>query len=133
MSDTLSLLESLDLENVPDLAPVAPGEYELRILSAAVVDGKQPGAKNILIVAAIEGEPNALNVFHYISMPNENDSKDMVDSKRRRIKDDFRAFDLVPADIGEESSKGKTAWVILGSETYEGTERNVIKRIINPR
>ncbi len=132
MSDDLfSIIDSLDLANVPDQEPVESGEYELQVLSCEVADSKS-GGKNLVVVFKILNAPNALNVFRYYSLPTPQDDAEKQLRKRRFIKEFAQALSLEPSMLAEQA-KGATCFAILTEEEYEGQVRNVIKKFIMPR
>lgn len=129
----MSLIEGLDLDNVPDQAPVEAGEYELKILNCSVEESKnKPGAYNVVVVMQIIGHPNSLNVFRYLSLPVPDDSEDTRTAKRRFIKEFCQAFGIAQNELGTEACKGKTAFALLQVREYEGRESNDVKRFITP-
>lgn len=131
MSD-LSVLDSLDLENVPEMVIVPAGEYEVKLTSCELEESKStPGNYNIVMVMEIFEEPNAWPLYRYLSLPNDADSQKTFDAKRRFIKEAFDTFEMTKEDIGE-SAKGRTGWVLVGTRTYEGREQNDVKRFIVP-
>ncbi len=128
-----SLIESLDLDNVPDQAPVAPGEYEMKILSCEVKESEnKPGTHNIVAVMQILGHPEALNVFRYLSLPNQADTEEKRVNKRRFIKNFCQCFGVAQSELGTEACKGKTGWVTLDIREYDGRESNDVKKFIIP-
>lgn len=129
----MSLVSLLDLDNVPDQAPVEAGEYELKILSCEVQESKKdPSKENIVAVMEILGQPNASNIFRYLALPHASDDEKTSLAKRRFAKEFFQAFGATPDEVGTDSIKGKTAWALLSVREYEGREMNEIKKFILP-
>lgn len=131
-TDPFSVLESLNLDDIPEMEVLPAGEYELKISSCEIEESKNtPGNYNIVLVMEVLDQPNSFNIFRYLSLPNANDAEKTFNSKGRFIKEAFDAFGITKADVGE-SAKGRTAWALLGVRTYEGREQNEVKRFITP-
>ena len=129
-----SILDSLDLENVPEQEVVPANEYELKVLKCDLEQNEKSGKWNVVWIFEILGQPNALNIFHYTAMPAPEDDTKKRDTKRRFAKEIFGAFGADFSNIGQVVANGDligaVAWALLDTETYEGREKNVIKRFI---
>lgn len=129
----MSILDSLDLDNVPALEILPPDEYEMRIVSTEVKESdNKPGTFNVVVVLEAIKFPNSSHVFRYFSLPNPNDDARAALNKKRWLKEFLDAFSITKNDIGEESSKGAVGWCLLGTRTYEGREQNEVKKFIIP-
>ena len=127
----MGILADLDLDNVPELVVVPEGEYELRIVEASDHISKTTGQNMVRLVLVVESEPNAENIYHYISLPQVEDDERKRNSKLRRIKDFLTAFGL-PQQSEYSEWVGATGWALVGSEVNErtGAPTNSIKRFI---
>lgn len=85
------------LDEIPDLTPVDPGEYDLRVISAKDVRSERTGRTGIMLVCEIVGEENAENVFHRIWMPMESDDERKAQTMWRMMKEFIRSVGL-PTD-----------------------------------
>lgn len=127
----MGILADLDLDNVPELVVVPEGEYELRIVEAGDHISKTTSQNMVRLVLVVESEPNAENIYHYISLPQVDDDERKRNSKLRRIKDFLAAFGL-PQQSEYGDWVGATGWALVGSEVNErtGEPTNSIKRFI---
>lgn len=129
-----SVLDSLDLESIPDQSIVAADEYELQVLKCELEHNERTGNWNIAWIFKILGKPDALNVFHYTSVPIQGvDDVDKFNNKGRFMKEIFKAFNMTKSDVGTEAVIGRTCWAVLGIDEYEGREKNTVKRWIIPK
>ena len=130
----MGVLESLDLDNVPELVAVPEGEYELRIIEASDYVSKTSGQNMIKVVLEIEGEPNAETIYHYITLPQFEDDEKKKNGKLRRIKQFLAAFGI---DQQSEYSEwvGCTGWALLSADPDDrtGMPRNDVKRFIESK
>lgn len=127
----MGILADLDLDNVPELVVVPEGEYELRIVEAGDHISKTTGQNMVRLVLVVESEPNAENIYHYISLPQVEDDERKRNGKLRRIRDFLAAFGL-PQQSEYSEWVGATGWALVGSEVNERTGEpvNSIKRFI---
>lgn len=132
MSDILDL----NLGDVPDLKAIDAGEYELTVTSAKK-DKSKSGNDMLSIVFRVNDVPNTLPIFHYMTLPSEDDDPEIRNSKLRRIKAFYQAFGVdvsSPVDV-EEDLPGLTGFALLRFEeaTDEFEERNSVKRFVTPK
>lgn len=126
----MGILSQFDLDNVPELAAVPAGEYEVCIIEAGDYVGKESGKQSIRVVFEIMNESNAQNVYHYISLPNSDDDEKVANSKLRRAKQFLKAFDLSSEDDYAEWT-GRISWALLDVEDdRNGEARNRITSFI---
>ena len=87
-----------NLSDIPDLAPVNPGEYDLRVIKAQTCHSDRTGRNGVLLVCDIIGEDEALNLMHTLWFGNDGQYKDDDEDKSnlmwRMIKDFLRAVGL---------------------------------------
>lgn len=126
----MSILQDLDLTNIPEEAAVADGEYEVMITSAEEYIGKTSGKLSIRVILSIPSEANAQDIFHYISIPQQSDDPKTVARKKRRIKEFLDAFSLTP-DMPYQTWIGHRSWALIKQETSpDGELRNTIVRFL---
>lgn len=124
----------LALTGLNDVRPPevhSEGRAPLCIVDAKLME--KDGKTNIRTILEIE-EPHPepgrswATVFHYVSMPNETDDADKVQTKLRMAKQFFLQFSI-PFDNGVEveSMVGCRADGNLTVEEYEGQPKNVLK------
>lgn len=138
------------LNDVPDLSTVAPGEYTMQFESAEISHKKDDETRDILRMRfSIEGEPNAYQVNHYLSLPSDSDSNDDQIKKLRRLKDMSKALHIdsetfmncirdaytafqsgADQDGAFAQLNGYTLSAILSEEEYNGTMSNKIARLL---
>lgn len=96
-----------NLSDIPDKSPVEAGEYDLRITKAKETKSKNTGRYGCQIIAQIDGEDNASNVFHNLWYGNfkdyQGDDKEKSNTMWRMVKDFLRALGLDPEDETDES------------------------------
>jgi len=80
-----------NLSEIKDLAPVNPGEYDLRIISAKDTNSKRTGRNGILCIVEIVDEDLASNIMHTLWFGNDGkytkDDADKSDLMWRMVKD----------------------------------------------
>lgn len=91
------------LSDIPDLAPVEPGEYDLYIRQVKDTVSKKTGRKGIMFIIDIQGVDNALSIVHSIWPPNEADDEDKAETMWRMIKEFITALGLDPNEENENS------------------------------
>jgi len=120
-----------NLSDIPDLEPVADGEYDLRVITAKESPSKRTGRNSIMLVCDIVGEDNAQNIIHSIWLPMPSDDASKQEIMLRMIKDFVVAVGL-PAegelDIVDFEDLAFSAILEL-EENAEYGNRNNIKRI----
>ncbi len=81
---------NLDFESVQEQQPVKNGRYDVIITEATVKqsgpNAKVPGADYINLSIGFPAEPNAPNIWHMVSLPNEHDEKKSSDFKTLLLK-----------------------------------------------
>lgn len=96
-----------NLSDIPDKSPVEAGEYDLRITKAKETKSKNTGRYGCQIIAQIDGEDNASNVFHNLWYGNfkdyQGDDKEKSNTMWRMVKDFLRALGLDPEEETDES------------------------------
>lgn len=96
-----------NLSDIPDKSPVEAGEYDLRITKAKETKSKNTGRYGCQIIAQIDGEDNASDVFHNLWYGNfkdyQGDDKEKSNTMWRMVKDFLRALGLDPEDETDES------------------------------
>lgn len=94
-----------NLSDIPDLGPVAEGEYDLRVTSAKVKTFDS-GTSCINLSCEIVGEDNAETVWHKLWLPKDSDEQSKVTNKLRSIKEFMQAVGLDPAEgVSDEAQE----------------------------
>ena len=87
-----------NLSDIPDLTPVTPGEYDLRVIKAQKAHSDKTGRNGVLLVCDIIGEDEAMNLMHTLWFGNDgkfkNDDKEKSELMWRMVKDFLRAVGL---------------------------------------
>lgn len=118
-----------DLSAVPEQAPVAEGEYDLRITSAKEVTSSG-GRKGVLFICDIVGEDNATTLFHRLWFPFDSEDDAKKQTMWRMIKEFVVALtgeskEMEVADfIGLEFSA-----ILSYDDDPEFGARNELKRV----
>ena len=90
------------LADIPDLSPVAAGEYDLRIIKAQETKSKRTGRYGTLFIIDILGEDNADNIMHTVWFGNYKDFQDDDDDKNikmwRMVKEFIKSLGLDPEE-----------------------------------
>lgn len=126
---TFLALNGLNDVRPPEVHP--EGRVPLCIVDAKLTE--KEGKTNIRVLLEIE-EPHPepgrswANIFHYVSMPNENDDAEKVQTKLRMAKQFFVQFGI-PFDNGVEVEQmvGCRADANIVQEEYEGQPGNKVK------
>lgn len=127
----MGILDSFDLDNVPETSAVPEGEYEAVIVDAGDHVGKASGKSSIRIVVDLPGEANSETIYHYLALPTPDDDEKSRNRKLRRIKEFLNAFRLSQNDDYSDWVGHKT-WALVGVEedAQSGLPRNTLKRFI---
>ena len=115
------------LNDAKEAVSVPEGKYDLCVIDAKVTE--KDGKKNIRLIMEIEGEPDAGNVFHYVSLLHESDDGDKRKTKMLFARRFFNQFGI-QADNGvdlEALVGSRAAGANLTQEEYEGSLRNGLK------
>jgi len=101
----MSMIPSLS--EIPDLAPVEAGEYDLRITKVKETKSKRTGRYGCMMMIEIEGEDNADTIFHTLWYGNYKDYQADDEEKNnmmwRMVKDFVSAIGLDPEEETDES------------------------------
>ena len=121
---TFIALQGIEEAHEPKVAP--EGEYNLCIVNAKM--NEKDGKVNVMTILEIEGEPDFGNVFHYISIPTEDDDEDKTKAKMLFAKRFFVQFGI-DVDDGVELDQfvGSRAVGKLTQDEYEGNIKNVLQ------
>jgi len=98
----MSFFELPGLSDVKEKYPVAEGMYDLCIISTKV--NEKEGKTNIFCVLEIEGQPDAANVLHNVSMIGPDDDDDKKKAKMLFLARFLHQFGI-NADAGLETEQ----------------------------
>ena len=117
-----------NLEDVPELKAVAPGEYSLTIINVEEKIDKN-GNPGILVVMKIVDE-DAKPVITWLSLPKDDEEAEVRDNKLRNLKRFLECFSLtLPLEVSD--MVGSEGWVILQlKDNEEYGEQNKIKKFL---
>lgn len=122
----MSFIE-MAMDEIKEATVVPEGTYDLRIKRADIKPSKnKPGAINVVVILEIDGEPDAENIFHYISLPNSDDEEKSKNFKALQMKRFLHWF-KIPFDsngFSLEDFAGATARLPLLVDSYEGRTSN---------
>uniref|UniRef100_A0A6M3JCG2 DUF669 domain-containing protein n=1 Tax=viral metagenome TaxID=1070528 RepID=A0A6M3JCG2_9ZZZZ len=124
-----------DTSNVPDLASLPEGEYEVRLLAAEVKNSKK-GDPMIEAKLDVPSEALSDDIYHYIMLPTSNDDEKRKIRKLQNLRDFKVAFNMPPTgQVDLEQFVGEKSWALLTEETNDqtGKTNNRIKRFIVAR
>lgn len=120
-----------NLSDIPELTPVAPGEYSLRI-TKAIDKTAQTGRKGLQMIIEIIGEDNAATIFDNLWFPLPSEDPAKQTTMWRMVKDKLAALGL-PTDgtieLSDFANLEFTAILDIETDPDYG-DKNIIKRII---
>jgi hypothetical protein len=120
-----------DLSDIPELSPVAPGEYDLRIIQAKETKSNRTGRTGIMMICEIVGEDNAQNLIETMWLPMDSDDEVKKTKMYRMIKDRLEAIGLPTTGTNVTDFAGAEFSAILDLETSdEYGDSNKIKKIL---
>lgn len=107
-----------NLTDIPDEAPVEPGEYEMKVLSATHKISSTSGKPMVEVVLGVSEEPNARSVYTYLSLPAEKDDTKAINGKLRRLRSFYDCFavDYEGGSVELDNLIGETGFCILSEE-----------------
>ncbi len=126
----MSFIDMPGLNDAKEAVSVPEGKYDLCVIDAKMTE--KDGKHNIRMILEIEGEPDAGNVFHYVSLPHEDDDSEKRKTKMLFARRFFNQFGI-QADNGvdlEALVGSRASGANLTQEEYEGNLRNGLK--VNP-
>lgn len=118
-----------DIDQIQEDQPVPEGEYNLVIIDAKEKQDESGNVKGLLVICEIEGQDNAANVLHNISLPLPGDEDTKISNKLKFIKRFVQLF-KIPTQGGKlnlADFPGKRAKAFLTQEEYNGNISNRIK------
>lgn len=121
-----------DTSNVPELASVPEGEYEVRLLSAIVRNSKK-GDPMIEAKIDIPAEPTSDDIYHYIMLPTNGDNEKQAIRKKQNLRDFKSAFGMPQSgQIDLDDYVGNLSWAIISEEENDQTGKmnNRVKRFV---
>lgn len=119
-----------DLSEIPDLTTVEEDIYHLMIKKAKDSKSTKTGREYIMLIVEFVDIDNTIDIIHNLWLPQESDDPSKAQTMGRMLKEFIVALNLDPAGVETEDFEGVEFDALVGIEDYEGTTRNVIKRII---
>ena len=139
-------LLALHLDKLPEREIVPPGEeYQLQIMKGSLKPSKNSSRDVVHVALKILDHPTAPPVMETLCIPIDSDSEDLQFNFQDALRNFFVAFSidlvnpwesLIEVTEGENKVKvfpdwkGQEGWANLGSDTYEGRQKNVVSRYI---
>lgn len=126
----MGILSDYNLDEIPEVSALPAGEYEVVIQKAEDYVGKTSGKQSIRVLLDVPDEANADTIFHYIALPNSEDTEKTRNNKLRRLKEFLKAFDL-SQDDDYNDWVGHKSWSLVKQETdQDGNPRNSVQRFL---
>lgn len=131
----LSDLHLNDVEEPKAIREVEGREFRIELKKLALKKAKSSGNDKLEAIFAIEGEENALPIFHHMSIPTASDDAEKAKFKLLQLKRFCSAMDIDADMLDEDSMEnytGKSVYAILkyNPETDEYAESNSIARFV---
>lgn len=121
-----------DTSEIPELKPVEPGEYDLRVIKAKETKSNRTGREGVMLICEIVGEDNAENTIDTMWLPMPTDDETKAQTMLRMIKERLLALGL--PDDGTVELEDFTDLQFTALLDYEEQPnqrpRNNIKKII---
>ena len=118
-----------DMEHIVEDQPVPEGEYTLVVSDCKERNNESGELKGLLVICEIEGQTNAANVLHNISLPLPGDEAEKISNKLKFLKRFMQMFGIAAKgnQLNPQDFLGKRAKAFLTQEEYQGTVSNRIK------
>lgn len=127
----MGFLDIGGLQDVEEKKIVPEGRYPLTIQSAAVKRNDNTGKENILCILSVQGVQNVSDIFHYISIPVQDDDADKRNFKLLMLKRFMVQFGIdFSGGINTEQFPGHMAECNVTVEEYQGRRSN--KLVLDP-
>jgi len=112
----------MNLDDVKEATVAPEGYYEL-VVSEASLETSKSGKPMIRVILDFEGRPEYRSVWHFISLPSEDDEPDSANFKRLMLKRFLVHFNI-PCDGGfnTEDFLGARAECFVNQEPIEGSD-----------
>jgi len=118
-----------DMDQIVEDQPVPEGEYTLVVADCKERNNESGELKGLLVICEIEGQTNAANVLHNISLPLPGDEAEKISNKLKFLKRFMQMFGIAAKgnQLNPQDFLGKRAKAFLTQEEYQGTVSNRIK------
>ena len=118
-----------DMEHIVEDQPVPEGEYTLVVSDCKERNNESGELKGLLVICEIEGQTNAANVLHNISLPLPGDEAEKISNKLKFLKRFMQLFGIAAKgnQLNPQDFLGKRAKAFLTQEEYQGAVSNRIK------
>lgn len=118
-----------DMDQIVEDPPVPEGEYTLVVSDCKERNNESGELKGLLVICEIEGQTNAANVLHNISLPLPGDEAEKVSNKLKFLKRFMQLFGIAAKgnQLNPQDFLGKRAKAFLTQEEYQGAVSNRIK------
>jgi hypothetical protein len=120
-----------NLSDIPDLKVVEPGEADLNIKKAKDTESKKTGRTGIMLICEFIEEDAAEALIHTLWLPMKGDDETKANTMLRMLKEFAVGIGLdADDDLETADFEGVDFTALVDIETYEGKDKNVIKRIV---
>lgn len=118
-----------DMDQIVEDQPVPEGQYTLVVSDCKERNNESGELKGLLVICEIEGQTNAANVLHNISLPLPGDEAEKVSNKLKFLKRFMQLFGIAAKgnQLNPQDFLGKRAKAFLTQEEYQGAVSNRIK------
>jgi hypothetical protein len=118
-----------DMDQIVEDQPVPEGEYTLVVSDCKERNNESGELKGLLVICEIEGQTNAANVLHNISLPLPGDEAEKISNKLKFLKRFMQLFGIAAKgnQLNPQDFLGKRAKAFLTQEEYQGAVSNRIK------
>jgi hypothetical protein len=117
------------MDQIVEDQPVPEGEYTLVVSDCKERNNESGELKGLLVICEIEGQTNAANVLHNISLPLPGDEAEKISNKLKFLKRFMQLFGIAAKgnQLNPQDFLGKRAKAFLTQEEYQGAVSNRIK------
>jgi len=124
----MSLIPSLT--DIPDRAPVEPGNYDLVVKKAKKGQNKDGDRDCLMLVCEVVDEPNADAIFHKLWFPKASEDQTKQQTMWRMVKEFIQAIGIDPdSGADPEDFEGIEFSANVDLEDDEYGRRNTIQRV----
>ena len=129
----MSFIELPGIEDVQEKKILKEGRYNLVITSNPTARrNEKTGKDNLLVVLAVEGEPDAANILYNLSLPGAQDENEARSFKLLQIKRFCHAFGIsLDNGLNTEEFAGCSAKDIMVKQDEYPKDSGQIKNVMN--
>jgi hypothetical protein len=124
---------NMDFDGVYEPESVATGEYQIRVIDAALKKSTNTGGMYLQLKFDIPSKPKSRDVQHVMMLPTNNDDEKKANSRKLAIRSFLQAFGIstVGGNLPISDMIGAQGWAILTEEeTSEYGVQNRVKKFV---